>query len=270
MARHTKANTTDAFIRGIAFIIIGICVIIFSAKDFFNSFKEPVYLYDLKTEEITDGAYVQEYIYAALDYFMYEETTRSQYGVEVSSNISSYYYIVPVLTEDAEELYMAVEVGSADESAMNSVCDDTYAYLMGEMSEAAFGFNSHHVTGNIRDMEEEEIQYMVEWFQQSEYFGTTDAEEIKSYIYPVMLEKYNGSTARVMVILGAVFIAIGTFIMIHFSKVRRRQKAENESSTTYSTTYDNGYSQQDSYQTDNAYPSDNTYLNQQNDYFNQQ
>ena len=264
MARIQKQNSlTDTIVRGAAFIIIGIVLIIFMAKDLFNSFKEPAYLYDQKTADITEGAYLQEDIFAALDYFMYEETSRTKFGIELSSSTTSYYYIVPVLTEDAGDLYMAVEVPAEDEAALSSVCDSTYLYLMGELSDEEFGTNTYHVTGNIRNMKQEELDYMVEWFSQTEYFGTTDTNEIMNYIHPVMLEKYNGTTARIMTVLGLVFILIGAIILKVAANARRKQKetdaavaaslanaaydnssavAENVSSqeaNLYNSTYDN-------------------------------
>lgn len=248
-----KKNTSPAMtmIRGAILLIAGIVMIIISAKDVFNSFTEPQYLYDMSTEEIKDGEYVQEYIYAALDYFMYEETTRSKYGIELSSNVSAYYYIVPVLTADAEELYMAVEVGASAESAMNSICDDTYMYLMGEMSDSEFGYNSYHVKGNIRDMKNDELSYMVDWFQDTEYFGTTNRDEIKQYIYPVVLEKYNGTSSRVMMIIGAIFTLIGALIVIFVSAATRRLKKTEMS--TQEITYENGNAQPNVYTTNDGY-----------------
>ena len=224
MFKKKKSSPTDTLVRIGAFIVIGIVLIILSAKDLINSFKEPAYLFDQKTEAITEGAYLQEDIYAALDYFMYEETSRKKFGVELSSSISSYYYIVPVLTEDAGELYMAVEIPAEDEAEMVSVCDDTYNYLIGELSDAEFGSNSYHVIGNIRNMKQEELDFMVEWFQQTEFLGTTDTNEIMNYIYPVMLEKYNGTVARIMVILGIVFVLIGGICLKIYFNTRRKQK----------------------------------------------
>lgn len=226
MLRNKKTNnTTDTIVRGSAFIIIGIIMIIFFSKDLFRSFNEPEYLFDQTISDIKDGTYYQEDIYAALDYFMYEETSRTKYGIELSSSTTSYYYIVPVLTEDSENLYMAIEISADDENAMSSVCDNTYRYLMGELTDEEFQNTTYHVTGNIRNMEQEEIDYMIEWFQQTQYFGTTDANEIMNYIHPVMLEKYNGSTARIMTIVAIVFILIGSVILTILYKARRKQKA---------------------------------------------
>lgn len=254
MARNKKGSTTDTIVRAAAFIIIGIFLIIYWSKDFMNSFKEPGYLYDQKTQDIKDGAYLQEDIYAALDYFMYEETSRTKYGIELSSSTTSYYYIVPVLTEDADDLYMAVEVNAADEAAMAAVCDNTYNYLMGELSDEELMNITYHVTGNIRNMEQEELDFMVEWFQQTEYLGTTDTTEIMNYIHPVMLEKYNGSSARAMIIVGVVFILIGTVILLVLNNARRKKKqaeatiaADAQANAAYTDPYaqnENAYSQE--------------------------
>lgn len=251
MARNKKGSTTDTIVRAVAFIIIGIFVIIYWSKDFMNSFKEPAYLYAQKTEDIKDGTYLQEDIYAALDYFMYEETSRTKYGIELSSSTTSYYYIVPVLTEDAGDLYMAVEVNAADEAAMTSVCDNTYSYLMGELSDEEFGSTTYHVTGSVRNMEQEELDYMIDWFQQTQYFGTTDADEIMNYIHPVMLEKYSGDSARAMIIVGAVFILIGTIILVVVNNAHRKKKqaeaiiaADAQANAAYDDPYaQNAYSQ---------------------------
>lgn len=258
MARNKKGSTTDTIVRAVAFIVIGIFLIIYWSKDFVNSFKEPAYLYEQKTEDIKDGTYLQEDIYAALDYFMYEETSRTKYGVELSSSTTSYYYIVPVLTEDAGDLYMAVEVDAADEAAMTSVCDNTYNYLMGELTDEEFMNTTHHVTGSIRNMEQEELDFMIEWFQQTEYFGTTDADEIMNYIHPVMLEKYSGTSARAMVIVGAVFIVIGSVILIVVNNARRKKKEAEAviAAAAQNATYTDPYAQ-----TENTYSQDSDLYN---------
>ncbi len=258
MARQKDVSTE--MWRGISFLVVGIIMVVFYARDLFNSFIEPNYLYELSIDDIKDGAYVQEDIYAALDYFMYEETTRTKYGVEMSSNVTSYFYIVPVLTADVEqELYMAVEVGSAAEKAMNSICDDTYEYLIGEMEEYQFGYNTYHVTGSIRNMKSEELQYMVEWFQSTEYFGTTNAEEIKQYILPVVLKKYNGTMARVMVVIGGILTLVGFLMVRHCSDVRRRQKKEEEYRAAHRNAYESRYPQPNIYQSNGSYPQGNAY-----------
>ena len=262
MARNKKSSTADTIVRAVAFIVIGIFLIIYWSKDFMNSFKEPAYLYEQKTADIKEGAYLQEDIYAALDYFMYEETSRTKYGIELSSSTTSYYYIVPVLTEDAGDLYMAVEVDAADEATMTTVCDNTYSYLMGELSDEEFMNTTFHVTGNIRNMEQEELDFMVEWFQQTQYFGTTDTAEIMNYIHPVMLEKYNGTSARAMVIVGIVFIAIGSVILVVFNNIRRKKKeseaiiAEAAQSLESNTAYADPYAQ-----TENTYSQDSDLYN---------
>lgn len=255
-----KKDVSTELWRGIAFVVIGIIVIIYFAKDVINSFTEPPYMYDLSVEDVKDGTYVQDEIYVALDYFMYEETSRTRYGVKTSSYISSYYYIVPVLTEDVEEeLYMAVEVSSSAENAMNAICDDTYAYLTGELPESQFGYKTYPVKGSIRDMKSEELQYMVEWFQETQYFGTTNAEEIKQYIVPVVLEKYNGTMARVAVVVAAIFVLIGLLMVKHCSGVRRRQKKEEEYRMAYRNASESRYPQQGMYPQNGTYPQQGMY-----------
>ena len=259
MFRKKIANSSDTGIKAVIFIILGLILIIYWSKDFISSFKEPAYLFEQKTEDIKKGAYLQEEIYAALDYFMYEETSRTKYGIELSSRTTSYYYIIPVLTEDAGDLYMAVEINARDEEKMSSICDNTYNYLMGELSDEEFISSTYHVTGKIRNMEQEELDYMVEWFQHTEYFGTTDTAEIMNYIHPVMLEKDNGSAARIIVILGAVFILIGAVILIVLNMIRRKK---NESETILNETIEVNNSFSDTYaQPKNTYSQDYDFYN---------
>ena len=224
MFNKKSSSTSDTIVRAAALIVAGIFIIIYWSKDFVNSFKDPAYLYDQKTEDIKEGAYLQEDVYAALDYFMYEETNRSKYGVKLSSSTTSYYYIVPVLTEDAGDLYMAVEINAVDEDEMAAICDNTYDYLMGKLTDEEFVSTSFHVTGNIRNMDQEELDFMIEWFRMTEYFGTTDEAEIMKYIHPVMLEKYNGSFARIIVIVAGVFIVIGAVILLVLNNNLRKKK----------------------------------------------
>lgn len=256
MGRNTKTDSGTEFLKGIGIIIVGIFIIFGTADAVANSFKEPPSLYDLRTEELQVGEYVQEDLYAALDYFMYEETIRTKYGIEVSSRVSAYYYIIPVLSENKEELYMAVEVPASAEPEMYSICEDTLLLLSGRMKATQFGHNTYHVRGRLRNMKEEELQYMTEWFQETEFFGTTNATEIRKHIYPVMLQKDDTISSRIFMIMGFVFIIVGLFMVKGNSGVRRKK---NEATHYESYSQQNTFQPYQPFQHDNPKPATDTY-----------
>lgn len=256
MGRNAKTNSGTEFLKGIGIIIVGIFMIFGTADAVANSFKEPPSLYDLRTEELQVGEYVQEDLYAALDYFMYEETTRTKYGIEVSSRVSAYYYIIPVLSENKEELYMAVEVPASAEPEMYSICEDTLSLLSGNMKPTQFGHNTYHVRGKLRNMKEEELQYMTEWFQETVFFGTTNAAEIRNHIYPVMLQEDDTILSRILMITGFVFIIIGISMVKGNSGVRRKK---NEEIHYESYSQQNTFQPYEPFQHDNPKPAINSY-----------
>lgn len=222
MGNNNGTNTSRELGSGITLIVVCILLIIVNARDVFNSFMTPKDLYELPLENVTKNAYVYADIDAALDYFMYEEVSRMKYGVEMSSHVSSYYYIIPI----GEYQYMAVEVDASDASTMNRICDETYNYLIGE--ENKLGLFRYRATGSLRDMKDDEIQFMVEWFQSTEYFGTTDKNEIMEYIYPIMLKKDNSTVAKVMLVVGLILGFVGLLMVNHCRKKQKREKKEQE------------------------------------------
>ena len=114
-------------------LLVGITLIISSFKHFLYTFKEPLAIEKLTTNELKKGVLVKDDIFAILDHFAYDEINLTKLGNKLSSHMSTYYYIVPVLTKDSEELYMAMEVTASKEEQIKTILEDTAAYISGKI-----------------------------------------------------------------------------------------------------------------------------------------
>ena len=90
------------------------------------------------------------------------------------------YYIIPY-GEDWEN-YMAVRVKESKAAELDSICDDTWEYLMG--NDVSLD-RTVSVKGNVRSMDYDESRYFKEWFEDMEF----SEDEIDEYaVYYVLVD----------------------------------------------------------------------------------
>lgn len=183
------------------------------------SLKTPVDFNTLTEEEIRSGVRVEGDVYAILDSFAVEESwTENSNGSVTPRETSNYYYIIPI----GEESYVGLEIRAGDHAAYDDVSDATWSYLIGETD--TLGAQTAHFDGYIAPMEDDLYDLFVEWLQDSEYFGTTDAATIQSYAMPYVLTTYSTSGTYSVLAIGLVALLIAVLLLMSHLRYRKKQR----------------------------------------------
>lgn len=181
---------------------LGICIILVGIfhKSFINLIEGPKDFETLSIEELPKS-YVNGEFQFLVDNF-------AQYYVENDSgeqNVTENYYIIPV----GEEEYMALGIDASDSDEANSICEQTYQYLMGTTDAPPAGIQ---LTGTINEMSDEVYNYYDDWFRTSGFLGDPTKEDIEKVALPYILQvDYIGFAAN-YIVYGAIIILILGFL----------------------------------------------------------
>ncbi len=200
-----------SFLRSFGFVVAMIAAIfLFVGKeDMGYAFSEPV---DINGEE-----YVEDYskvkavktdIYMVLDVFAELETTTTNNGA-VTDRDYTYYYIMPVFTED-DTYYVGVEVDEDDDKKYDKLADLTWEWLNGEEND--LGSTTIPFEGGFVKMEDECYKYYLEWFEEAEWFESK--EEMEKYALPMVLKPAKLERLQKMIIGSAIALAVGIIMII--------------------------------------------------------
>ncbi len=198
-------------------LIFGGGLIFMTGKDFITSLQKPVDLNELEASEIKPGMHIKTDIFAALDAFASEETwTENKNGSTSPKKTSNQYYIIPVGVESVQ--YMGLEVRAADFSTMDTIMDNTYAWVIGEAED--LGDTSYTVEGTIEKLEGELDQYFGEWFTDTGFLGEDDPGP---YLVHYMLVTRSFKNVQVMFGLGVLLLVLAGLYV--FLRIRKNNKA---------------------------------------------
>jgi len=185
--------------------------------------QAPTDFAEVSESEIAAGKHAQGEVYAILDSFASEETwTERNDGSRSAKKTSKIYYIIPV----GEESYIGVECYAKDKSAYEALNNATLEWLADETE--YIEADPIPFDGRIVKMEDELYQYMVEWFQDVEYFGEDVSEDqIKQYVLPYMLAPFSPGL-NTMLIIGGVLLVFAIIVLIVSlqKEKKRKQRAE--------------------------------------------
>lgn len=165
----------------------------------------PDFNYD-SMQSIKKGDFVQGYVQNILDCYASETTTNTTMGIETSSRTSEEYFIMPLLSEeDAEDdLYITITASKADDRSMlYEICDRTWEYMEGGSED---NWPEMGIVAKVKKIDPELLQYMTEWFEGSEAYGSS--AEIQKHIVPYELVIYNVSGAYTGLVAGLIIIAV--------------------------------------------------------------
>lgn len=226
MANTKQKNAKNLLIIrfGIIFLVIGIALIALNRNDFRAGFMKPydIYAEDADANDFKLGDAVNTEIYAVMDNFGTLETTHTSNGA-VTSRSYSYYYIIPVF-DDYETYFIALKSNADDKNVYDDICDDTWEYLYGNTDE--FTRYPYEITGSIQKLDDEAYEYMIDWFVETEWLGTTDVDDIKEYVWPMCIEKRSMATIRTISIIGIAGIVLGILFLALYIKGFSIQKSK--------------------------------------------
>lgn len=208
------------------FAIFAIIMLAVCGLDSVASFKTPIDLYAEETNinELGRTDAVEAEVYAVLDCFAIETTTTKKNGA-VTGTSKDYYYIIPAYDGD-EEYYIGVKASSKAYKDYESIADLTWEWLSGEA--VTLGSKTAVVEGCLKEMDDELYDYMVEWFEEAQWF--TSDSEMEQYVLPVCLEPVNFSTTRIMflVAVAVLIICVVSFVLTHRADKKQEKKAKEQ------------------------------------------
>lgn len=222
---NAKKEKNELLLRfGIVFLIFGILTICVRKTDVLAGFTKPYDIYDVDAQDIKKGTMVTGDIYAVLDTFGTLETTHTRNG-SVTSRSYHYFYIIPVFDDD-NTYYIAVKVSSDDRKAFENIADDTWDYLYGNTD--YFTDREYELAGTVSKLDDEAYEYMVEWFEEAEWFE--DDDDIEKYVWPIMIEPQKLSTVRTFsfVCIGLIIVGVLMIVLYVRGGMQKSKKTKDE------------------------------------------
>lgn len=234
--KRVRSNQDGWFSVAMVILLFGVMTLIANKENIKSAFTGTYDIYDVDASDIKIGDGIKTDIYAVLDTFgTLETTTKNSKTGNVTGKTYHYYYIIPVFEGD-DTYYMAVKVSSDDKPEFDRIADDTWSYLVDDTD--SFTDDEFAATGNIQKLDGEGYEYMVEWFEDMEWFDSSDRDDFEEYLLPICLEIKDLKSAGMMVYAGIGLIILGILIIvIHFvRKANRKKKAEAQQAA-----YNSGY-----------------------------
>ncbi len=194
----------------------------FSVPEWLVTMKPATDFNEISDSELRAGLHVEGDVYALLDSYASEQTwTEHEHGV-TPKKTSKIYYILPV----GEQSCIGLEVRAEDKRLYNDITDATLSYMFGETE--YIESDPVHFEGQIVKMDDELYQYLLEWFQESEYFGTTDEAAIKEYVPSYLMRPFSPGLYTMLAIAGVFVLAdvIAVAILLVRRKKRRARAEE--------------------------------------------
>lgn len=166
-----------------------------------------------------DGGHIVADIYASLGQCSYETTTTKNKSGAITSSSTDYYYIVPAFDKNDETYYICIKVRKDERSIFNTITNNTYDYLSGEIDELEFGEVTTAFEGTIKDLDDELYNYALEWFREAEMYE--DEADLRNHVLPLYLEPMKLDSATREIIVLSVLLALTVTFWILFFKARR-------------------------------------------------
>lgn len=211
---HMSSKTT---LVGVLVLLCGIMAFL-NFDNYIAAFRTPVDFNELTADEIGVNMRVEGDIYAILDQFANEETWTEKNGSKSPKKVSQQYYIIPI----GESEFMGLSALPSAFKAYDTVMDATYDYIMDESAEYIDAEPVHFV-GKTTKMSDELVKYFTEWFQESEYLGTTEPAVINTYVVPIMLESRSWQAIYIMFAINVALLLVLILLLVLFLRKRKKQ-----------------------------------------------
>lgn len=211
----------------ITILFVAGAALAFGFTDYVAAFKTPVDLYGETTNvsDISKTTPLTADIYAVLDCFVEETTTTKNKNGSVTKKEYDYYYIIPAYNGD-ETYYIGIKVPDDKDYAYDEICELTWQWMYGETEN--LGDKTVHAEGCLKKMNDEMYGYMVEWFEETEWFETT--ADIEKYVLPMYFEPLNFAGLRnVTYVCGGAFaVSLILFVLSFVLGKKKMMKAQEQ------------------------------------------
>lgn len=169
--------------------------------------------------------YVNGNINYLLDQFAENQNTNSLFFINLPKKTSSKYFIMPIINDNfSEEMYIAVESGKKNEwKKFYNISTDTLKYLQGK---ADYPNSNYDFKGKIKPMDDELKGYMIEWFDQTNWFDITESNDVSQHIIPYII--YSQSSTKAYFIIAVSFLFALIWIIMIFLKIKTNRLNKNK------------------------------------------
>ena len=171
-------------------------------------FLEPFDLYENNLEKVPRYGAVDSELQILLESFV-SETRKSQSGNSVSIKGVDYFYSVPIFV-GSETYYVAIKVDRDDTKKYKKIADETMDYLYGKGT--TLGTKTLQLQGVMGKLDDEVYEYMVEWFEETEFFETR--EQLEKYVLPLEIKECNLQNYRIINIVVILVMVAGIVLLI--------------------------------------------------------
>lgn len=224
-------NNSNGFFAAIFLAAIAVFFLWQPVPEAIARMQKPIDLEQAAEADLAPGKHVQGDVFAILDSFASEETwTENKDGSRTAKKTSKIYYIVPV----GEESYIGLECYAKDKASHETLNTATLNWLAGE-TEYIEG-ETVPFDGRLVKMDDELYQYMVEWFQDVEYFE--EGVDAKQYVLPYMLAPFSPGLNTMLIIGGVLLAAAAIVLAVTLAKEKKRKKMLAELASMPAPTYD--------------------------------
>lgn len=157
-------------------------------------------------QNVKAGSFVCGYVNNILDCYASETTTNTTMGVETSSRTSEEYFLMPLLNDEDDSLYVTISASNIeDRKLLYAICDDTWEYMDGNTD---VEFTEMAILARVKEIDDDLMPLLIDWFQEADYCDGNEIE-IRKHILPYEFVVYrNTNTPYICLIIGVVLIAI--------------------------------------------------------------
>lgn len=212
------------FKAGLIIAILGAVLLFFTRTSIKIAFTEPVDIMEEDIEdpeEIKEGFAIQTDLNVLMECFgSMETTTKNRRSGSTTSNVD-YYFILPLFVGE-ETYYVAFEVDedSKNLSSYKAIANDTMDYLY--MYADELSSKTVKTNGGLHKLDDEVYEYMVEWFEESEWFE--DDSDIDKYVLPLVFQPQVTSIVKNMLYFFIGMIVGGIVLFILSFQIDKKYK----------------------------------------------
>lgn len=191
----------------------------FALTDQIEMSKEPLKIESINAESFKEKEIVTDWNYAVID--CYGETYREGDGGRKEDLVN--YYLIPV----GEVEYATIMVSGAENIAnYDALMADTQKVIMGEADEITA--SPIWIDGKITKIDSEMKEYLYQWCEETNYFGTDDRAEIDKFVLADYAISPLNRTKNLMLLATFIglFVLLGAASVISFFITRNKIKKE--------------------------------------------
>ena len=209
-----KIKTRLIFLFG----LLGVALLFMGGWETLIMCKEPIDVMTADPSTFENNMHVVTEIDRVYSEFLQETSYQTRNGIKVSEEKeSARYYLIPLYKEDEDYILLdqffglRINTGMNAFDTMDTIIEETEAWWNDETGTVRYGDTSIAIEGKLREMTEEEQEYMLKFLCNN---SRLSEEEVKEYIIPYVVVPVNPKNGIVMLLLGIIFTAVAILVFV--------------------------------------------------------